>query len=70
MKLVSSSPKTKHAHTVRPGKSWFWTRMRSRLGSTQFIKRFAWLLLVVIVAVFAFSVFHVYRQALEGSLSQ
>lgn len=70
MKLVSSSPKIKHTHAVRPGKSWFWTRVRSRVLTPRFITSLAWLLLVIVVAVFAFSIFHMFRQMLENSISQ
>ena len=70
MKLVSSSPEPKHTHRVKPGRSWLWSRVRSRVSSTRFIKRLAWLLLVVIVAVFAISVFSVLRHALETAAGQ
>lgn len=70
MKLVSSSPKSKHTHRVKSNRSWFWSRVRSRFLTPRFITSLAWLLLVVIVAVFAISVFHLFRQALENSISQ
>ena len=70
MKLVSSSRKTQHAHSIRPGRSWLWTQIRSRVSSTQFIKRLAWLLLVIIVAAFAFAVFHVYGQTMQAVAGQ
>ncbi len=70
MKLVSSSPKTRHTHTVKPNRGWFLKRLRSRLSSTQAITRICWVLLVVIVAAFAISVFSLLRHALENALIQ
>jgi len=70
MKLVSSSPKTRHAHSSRSGRSWIWTQIRSRLSSTAAIKRVAWLLLVLIVATFAIAVFGVFRRTLEAVAAQ
>ena len=64
MKLVSSSPEPKHTHRVKSGRSWFWSRVRSRV-TPRFITSVAWLLLVVIVAVFAFSVFHMFARMVE-----
>lgn len=65
MKLVSSSPKTKHTHRVRSDKSWLWPSVRSRVLTPRFITSLAWLLLVVIVAVFAFSIFHLFSRMVE-----
>lgn len=57
MKLVSSSPKIKHTHAVRPGKSWFWTRVRSRVLTPRFITSLAWLLLVIVAPCLLFPSF-------------
>lgn len=70
MKLVSSSPEPKHDHRVKSDRSWFWSRVRSRVLTPRFITSLAWLLLVVVVAAFAFSIFHMFRQMLENSVSQ
>ncbi len=70
MKLVSSSPKTRHTHTVKPNRGWFLKRLRSRLSSTKTFTRICWVLLVVIVAAFAISVFTLLRHALENALIQ
>jgi len=70
MKLVSSSPKTRHAHSSRPGRSWIWTQIRSRLSSTKTLKWFVWILLVMIVAVFAFAIFHQFAQTLDAVAHQ
>ena len=70
MKLVSSSPKSRHTHTVRPNRGWFLKRLRSRLSSTQTFTRICWALLVMIVAAFAVGVFTLLRHALEASLAQ
>ncbi len=70
MKLVSSSPKTRHTHTVKSSQGWFLKRLRSRLSSTKVFTRVCWVLLVVIVAAFAISVFSLLRHALENSLAQ
>ncbi len=67
MKLVSSTPEPKHNHRVKPDRSWFWARMRSHVLTPRYITSLAWLLLVVVVAVFAFSIFHMFRQMLELS---
>ena len=66
MKLVSSSPKTRHAHSSRPGRSWIWSQIRSRLSSTKSLKWVVWLLLVAIVAAFAFAIFHQFAQTLDA----
>ena len=60
MKLVSSSPKTKHTHRVHSDKSWFWPSVRSRVLTPRFITSLAWLLMVVVVAVFTFAMFHLF----------
>ena len=65
MKLVSSSPKPKHTHRVKSSRSWFWSRVRSRALTPRFITSVAWLLLVVVVAVFAFSIFHMFAKMVE-----
>ena len=65
MKLVSSSPEPKHTHRVKSDRSWFWSGVRSRMQTSRFINSVIWLLLVVIVAVFAFSIFHMFRQMVE-----
>lgn len=65
MKLVSSSPEPKHTHRVKSNRSWFWLRVRSRMLTPRFITSLAWLLLVVIVAVFAFSIFHMFAKMIE-----
>lgn len=52
MKLVSSSPKTRHPHSSRPGRSWIWSQIRSRLSSTKALKWFVWTMLFIIVAGF------------------
>ena len=70
MKLISSSPKTRHTHTVKPQRGWFLKRLRSRLSSTKVFTRVCWALLVVIVAAFAISVFLMLRHALETTLAQ
>ena len=70
MKLVSSSPKSRHTHTVRPNRGWFLKRLRSRLSSTQTFTRICWALLVIIVAAFAIGVFTLLRQALDKALIQ
>ena len=66
MKLVSSSPKTRHAHSNRPGRSWIWSQIRSRLSSGKTLKWVVWLLMVVIVAVFAFAVFYEFAKTLDA----
>jgi|GEM_PF-1349770 len=66
MKIVSSSPKTRHAHSNRPGRSWIWTQIRSRLSSGKTLKWVVWLLMVVIVAAFAFAIFHQFAQTLNA----
>ena len=70
MKLISSSSQSRHTHTVQPNRGWFLKRLRSRLASTQVFARVCWLLLVVIVAAFAISVFHLLRHALETVAAQ
>ncbi len=67
MKLVSSSPEPKHTHRVKSDRSWFWSRIRSRVLTPRFITSVAWLLLAFIAAVFAISVFSVLRHALEAA---
>ncbi len=69
MKLVSSSPEPKHTHRVKSGRSWFWSRVRSRALTPRFITSVAWLLLVVVVAVFAFSIFHMFAKMVETMAS-
>lgn len=64
MKLVSSSPKPKHDHRVKSDRSWFWPHVRSRM-TPRFMTSVAWLLLVVVVAVFAFSIFHMFAKMVE-----
>ena len=66
MKLVSSSPETRHAHSSRPGRSWIWSQLRSRLSSGKTLKWVVWLLMVVIVAVFAIAVFHEFAKTLNA----
>lgn len=66
MKLVSTSPKTRQAHSNRPGQSWIWTQIRFRLSSGKTLKWVVWLLMVVIVAVFAFAIFHQFAQTLNA----
>ncbi len=70
MKLVSSSPKSRHTHTVKPNRDWFLKRLRSRLSSTKVFARVCWTLLVVITAAFTISIFTMLRHALETSLAQ
>ena len=70
MKLVSSSPKSRHTHTVQSNRGWFLKRLRSRLSSTKTFTRICWALLVVIVAAFTIGVFTLLRRALEASLIQ
>ena len=68
MKLTSSSPKSRHTHSVRSGRGWFLKRLRSRLSSTVFSVRTAWWVLVVIAGAFAIAVFRLLRHALEVNL--
>lgn len=70
MKLVSSSPKTRHPHSSRPGRSWIWSQIRSRLSSTTALKWFVWTILFIIVAVFAFAVFHEIAKTLDAMVHQ
>ena len=70
MKLVSSSQKSRHTHTVKPQRGWFLKRLRSRLSSTKAFTRICWALLVVIVATFTISVFSLLRHALETVAAQ
>ena len=70
MKLVSSSPKSRHTHTALSNRGWFLKRLRSRLSSTKTFAKICWALLVVIVAAFAIGVFTLLRHALEASLAQ
>ena len=67
MKLVSSSPEPRHTHRVKSNRSWFWSRVRSRMLTPRFINSVIWLLLALIAAVFAISVFSVLRHALEAA---
>lgn len=66
MKLVSSSPKTKHTHRVRSSRSGFWRQVRSQLLNPRFLRILA-LLLVVVVAVSAFRWIYQMVSALAGS---
>lgn len=68
MKLTSSSPKSRHTHTVGSQRGWALKRLRSRFVSTLFSVRGLWMVLIVIVAAFAIAVFHLLRQALETNL--
>ena len=64
MKLVSSSPEPKHTHRIKSDRSWFWSRVRSRV-TPRLITSVAWLLLVIVVAAFAFSIFHLFAKMVE-----
>ena len=65
MKLISSTPRTRHKHSVGSQRHWVLKRLRSRFTKTQNFVRLAWVLLLIIVATLALSVFHMLRQAME-----
>lgn len=65
MKLVSSTPEPRHTHRVKSNRSWFWSRVRSRMLTPRFINSVIWLLLVIVVAMFAFSIFHMFAKMVE-----
>jgi len=71
MKLVSSTPKSRHIPPQPPKRGGFLSLSLKRLKRSRlFSTRAAWWVLVVVVAIFAISIFRLLRHAIETALAQ